>query len=401
MSRSATLDGLRGYFLVFMMVNHVVLAGGVLLAKVNHAELGYVQDAQGFVLLSGIVAGMYYTRVWTQRSPEAARRRLFARARELYVSTMLVIALVTAMVVLVPGAREPLGGFLGHLAWLEPGTLLASALLLHSPTFTDLLIQYILYLAATPLLLRLILDGHARKVALGSAALWAAVQMGLHVPVLSALDAGLGRLSDGLAVRGPFNPLAWQVLYVAGLLIGSAVQRGRFDTDRWFPVERPPWLVPALVTVVVCAAWHLSFVHELVSPIVGERFLRYVDRTEFSLVYLANFTALAYVVSWLLIAGPRSSHPVAAGTARLLTALFNLPFLRLLGRHSLQVYLFHVLVAYAILLIDLFGGPFNQFTKAVLLLASVASLAIPALWRERSRAKPAERGAVRMGSSRG
>lgn len=83
MSRSATLDGLRGYFLVFMMVNHVVLAGGVLLAKVNHAELGYVQDAQGFVLLSGIVAGMYYTRVWTQRSPEAARRRLFARAREL------------------------------------------------------------------------------------------------------------------------------------------------------------------------------------------------------------------------------------------------------------------------------------------------------------------------------
>ncbi|WP_207459244.1 OpgC domain-containing protein [Azospirillum sp. SYSU D00513] len=383
MNRSDVLDGLRGYFLVFMMVNHFVVAGGVLLAKLNHAEFGFVQDAQGFVFLSGLVAGLYYARVYTQRSPAAARQRLWSRAIELYLYTVGVIAIVTAAIALIPGAAEPLAGFLGHLSGREPGTILAALLLLHSPTFTDLLIQYILYLAATPFLLRLILNGHARTVAFGSVAAWASVQTGLHLPFLAAIDALLGGMTPGLAVRGPFNPLAWQILYVSGLLAGCAVQRGTFDAERWFPVARPPLLVPALVTVLACACWHLALANGLVGPAVEAHFLRHVNRTEFSLVYLANFAALAYVIAWLLIAGHRSDHPVAAWTGQFLHRLFTLPFLRLLGRHSLHVYLFHVLVSYAVLLLDLFFGPFGETTKTMLLLSSITSLAIPALLRER------------------
>ena len=47
MNRLEILDGLRGYFLVFMLLNHLSFTGGYLLVKVNHAEFGFVEDAQG------------------------------------------------------------------------------------------------------------------------------------------------------------------------------------------------------------------------------------------------------------------------------------------------------------------------------------------------------------------
>lgn len=393
MGRSDVVDGLRGYFLVFMMVNHIVLAGGVLLAKINHAELGYVQDAQGFVLLSGLVAGLYYTGVATRRSHAEASARLWNRAWTLYLYTMLVIALITATVLVIPGAADRMTDFMGNLTQPRAWTLLAAALLIHSPTFSDLLVQYVIYLAATPLLLRLILAGYAREVAFGSVALWASVQIGLHVPFVALLDGGLGALEPGLEMRTPFNVLAWQILYVTGLLAGCAVRMRRFDKDFWFPVERPPALVPALAVVAGCAVWRLSFAADLVPPAVAERFLRFEDRTEFSLLYLVNFAALAYAVAWLLIAGPRSSSPAAVAAGNLLHRLFSLSFLRLLGRHSLHVYLFHVLVTYAIILLDQFHGPFGQGTKSLILIAAVASLALPALVRE-------HRGALRVPQNR-
>ena len=52
MSRLAVLDGMRGYFLVFMLLNHLSFTGGLWLVHINHAELGFVQDAQGFIFLS-------------------------------------------------------------------------------------------------------------------------------------------------------------------------------------------------------------------------------------------------------------------------------------------------------------------------------------------------------------
>src|SRR3546814_8239268 len=51
MKRYDILDGFRGYFLVFMLVNHLAFQGGSRLAKLNHSELGYVQDAQGFIFI--------------------------------------------------------------------------------------------------------------------------------------------------------------------------------------------------------------------------------------------------------------------------------------------------------------------------------------------------------------
>src|SRR3546814_10449839 len=71
MKRYDILDGFRGYFLVFMLVNHLAFQGGSRLAKLNHSELGYVQDAQGFIFISGLIVGLCYARGYIRGGHEA------------------------------------------------------------------------------------------------------------------------------------------------------------------------------------------------------------------------------------------------------------------------------------------------------------------------------------------
>ena len=61
MNRLGFIDGLRGYFLVFMMINHLNFTGGYWLVKLNHNQLAFVEDAQGFIFLSGPVSYTHLT----------------------------------------------------------------------------------------------------------------------------------------------------------------------------------------------------------------------------------------------------------------------------------------------------------------------------------------------------
>ena len=58
MKRFDLIDGMRGYFLVFMLINHLVFARGFWLVEINHRQFAFVEDAQGFVFLSGLLIGI-------------------------------------------------------------------------------------------------------------------------------------------------------------------------------------------------------------------------------------------------------------------------------------------------------------------------------------------------------
>ena len=53
-------------------------------------------------------------------------------------------------------------------------------------------------------------------------------------------------------------------------------------------------------------------------------------------------------------------------------------FLTFLGKHSLQVYAYHVVVVYAVLGFDARIGPFSETTKTLIALAAIVSLIVPA-----------------------
>ncbi|UEM02910.1 OpgC domain-containing protein [Skermanella rosea] len=378
MKRFAILDGLRGYFLVFMMLNHLPFQGELLLARINHSELGYVQDAQGFVFISGVIIGLYYTRMIAKGQTSLMDAKILNRAYELYVYAVIVLAVVLFLAVLVPNSRPLWGHFMWEMYQTPTLTGVSAFLLLYQPTFMDILPQYIVYLVASPLLLRWVARGYWREVLGASVLLWLMVQLGLHLPAIRIVEETVGAYAPGFVLRGHFNPLGWQVVFVTGLLLGAADARGELDWDRWFSPRRTDLLKVSIALVLLFMAFRLGFTNGLVPDSMALRFDVYNNRGEFALVYLLNFAGLAYLVAWLLVAGREASSPVARTAGVLLNRLFNWRFLTFIGKHSLQVYAYHVVVVYVILGFDGRIGPFTEGTKTAITLLAIASLLVPA-----------------------
>ena len=78
--------------------------------------------------------------------------------------------------------------------------------------------------------------------------------------------------------------------------------------------------------------------------------------------------------------------------AAMLRGLVMLPFLRLIGRHSLQTYVWRLMLVFGMRIADFHAGPFPQPVRIILALACIGLLALPAIWRERGRLFAAPQG---------
>jgi hypothetical protein len=394
MRRLEALDGLRGYFLVFMMLNHLYFEDSFFLGKMNHQELGYVQDAQGFVFLSGLLIGMVYTGRMRREGFWAGASKIWRRALDLYIYAMGCILAIVALSMVLPEANLFWYPWLWQLVEGQFWFIVSSALLLYQPSYMDILPQYIIYLIVAPPLVWLCIQGRWLPIAIGSALLWLAVQFGAHIPLSWGVEGAMQVVDPELGFRAPFNVLAWQTVFMSGMVLGSMSVTGQIDWQRTFDPRRAEIFWAAVAIVLFFMAWRLALTYQIVPEATVRRFRSIEIRNEFSLLFLVNFAAMAYMVGWLMIAGVRSEHPWIKAVGDALHALFSLSFLRLLGRHSLQVYAFHVIVVYFSGALGHHYGPFGDVTETFMALAAVASLAIPALiherWmaRKRGEAKP-------------
>lgn len=384
MRRLELLDGMRGYFLVFMMLNHLTFAGGYLLVKINHGELGYVQDAQGFVFLSGLLVGMVYARRMIKEGYAAGARKIRKRAFEIYRYAAACLLAVMAFGFVLSASATYWEPWLWDLANHDPLYALASLLLLYQPTYMDILPQYIVYMLVSPPLIWLCVTGRWMWVAALSAAVWITVQLGLHFPLASGMRAALDWVHEGEMFRTAFNVLAWQVVFMSGLVLGALTANGKIDWGKVMDPRRPALAWAALALVLVFMTIRFGFTFQYLPEAMKERFTSLDNRVEFSFVYLVNFMATGYLVAWTVMAGPACENRIVRALGHGLRWIFSLSFLRFIGRHSLQVYAWHVVVVYLLKGFEHHYGPFTEWTKTAIALVAVASLAVPALYRERA-----------------
>lgn len=401
MKRLGVIDGLRGYFLVFMFLNHLTFAGGYLLVRINHAELGFVQDAQGFIFLSGLLVGMVYAPRMLRRGFAAGAVPIWRRTAELYAYTIACVVAILVLRGLLPGAPRLWEGWLGGLGSGGFAFRAAGAALLYQPTFLDILPQYVVYLLVAPPLLWLAVSGRWLRVVVGSMVLWLAVQTGVHLPAADAINGLLAQADPNLMMRLAFNVFAWQAIFFVAMVIGVLVVQGRLDPAAMFDPKKTLLVRAFAGALLFFVAFRLAFTLGLVPEIVMKRFQVYENRPEFGAIFLVNFTLLAYVLAWMLIAGPKAENRIVATIARWLLALFSLSFLRLLGRHSLQIYAWHVVLVYLVFWFDGRAGPFGEGTKTLVALVGVALLSLPAFYREWRGERRARVAGARAGSGPG
>lgn len=317
--RDPRLDVFRGLCLVMIFINHVPKN---VFEAFTSRNFGFSDAAEGFVMMSGIAAGLAYSADFRlHERVMTGVTRAWKRVWTIYLAHMLTTAGALAMaagaVLWLGDARILFENNFEYVFQQPLQTLVAMPLLLHQFGYINILPLYLVLLFVAPVALY---AAWRRPMLLWAAsfALW--------------FVAGVWRWglpNWPMAGNWFFNPITWQVIFVTGLLIGVAMKDGR----RLVPVL--PWLQWAtglflafalLATQVTEVSRAMGHTLWLIKDFTGVPWnLTSFDKPYVTAPRLLHILALTYFLSSLPVVRRICAHSLAAP-------------LELLGRHSLPVF---------------------------------------------------------------
>ena len=387
--RLLSIDGLRGAFLILMTLTHITVPGGSVLKALHPDTISFIDSATGFVFLSGLMAGLVYAGTARRRGLAQAARRMETRAAQLYGYALGLIALIALTAWMAPYAAVAWSEWAGALVRPDLSVLVSAALLLQEASFADVLPMYAVFLALGPLAIWMCQTGRTSLLLAGSTLVWAATQLGATAPVTAAVAHGLAQVRPDLALPDAFNLFGWQILFVWGLAAGAAAANGRLTLAALARPEAAAlfWLCLAATAAMAATVVGLRLHHlnEWAPGSLAWVVDAYTRKERLGIGCLVNFIIFAYPVTWMLAAGVRA-RGASGALSRAFAAVVQLPFLRLLGRHSLQVYAWQVVLIYGVKILDGRLGASSPILNAGLILGCMALLSVPALLRERRAA---------------
>jgi hypothetical protein len=314
---------LRGMALVIIFITHIP---GLVFAGLTPRAFGFADAAEAFVLLAGLAAYFAYAPTFLHGEIGVARMArgsfpIFTRVWQLYITHVALVLLVTG--ILAYAAQR-----FGDPDYLESGGLdiLLSApadavrgivTLTFLPHFLDILPLYILFLAGMPLVL-LALRLHWMVPLAASLALYGWTQVTwVNIPNINASSVWF------------FNPFAWQILFVTGIVVAHLGATGRLDAlfARRGLVRAITALALLYVIFTFLAAGPWRQIASLANvEVLDIALLPLVDKTNLTPLRLLD----AFAKFWLLAVLIKRSAPwLASLPARVLI---------LAGRHSLPVF---------------------------------------------------------------
>lgn len=379
MGRISILDGLRGWCLVFMMVTHLHINGDFLLGYAHFNQLTFADSAQAFIFLSGLLVGLVGVKQYRRQGITLMTRRYWGRALELYGWHLGLLVTVMTLVWLVPASWFAWRDWLQHLLVAGDAYAGATAALLYQPTYLDILPQYILYLLAAPLAIYMVANGKSGYVLAGSIGLWLAVQLGLDAPLATWLQEAVRLSGQHVTFRAAFNPLAWQLLFVTGLVLGGMLVHGEIDANRLLAPQHGLLLQLVLGLLALSILLRLALPYLVAAnPEWAARFQPFEDRQALALLRVSNFAGLAFVLAWVLAVAPTSRRPWLQVVGTNAHRLLGHSWFSMLGRHSLPVFVFHVLLIYVLKFADTQLGGIADPWYSLLALVAIVSLGVPA-----------------------
>lgn len=325
--RDTRIDVLRGLALVMIFVNHVP---GTAFEALTSRNFGFSDAAEGFVFLSGLSAVLAYAGGLAARPLWPGVRRIWKRAWTLYLVHLLITLWAIAIVVATlrhGGSGALLAGDNFQFLVSDPlGVLIGLPLLGHQFGYVNILPLYAVLLLAAPAMIM-------------AAVRWPRATLAASVAVWAA--AGLAHLNlPNRPLPGGwfFNPFAWQLIFVLGILTGIRMTRG----GRFVPVNRGLILAAAayLILSLVWLKW--PALQDRGNAALGwlaaqgvPALLRDFDKTYVAVPRLLHFLSLAYLLS------------VLPGLRRICDGRTLAP-LALLGRHALPVFALGTIMSFAV-----------------------------------------------------
>jgi hypothetical protein len=204
-SRDLRLDLLRGLCILVMFLDHMGIFGtSSWLYAITFNGQFYVSAAEGFVFISGLVMGMVYFKLIAKEGIGKAVPKILSRVWKLYLLAVAITIISTLFAMYTPMSLW------ANREWLmyeNPFEMIAGALTLHWGFHgSSILIMYVIFLAASPLIFYALTKTKTLTVLMVSGAIW------------------LGNMIFPNQFTQPFAsnfPLAsWQFLFVTALVMG-------------------------------------------------------------------------------------------------------------------------------------------------------------------------------------
>jgi len=273
-ARSSSVDFLRGLSLIAISIDHVPQS---LLAHLTLHAYAYCDAAEVFVFLGGYASAAAYGSSIARGGASLARRRFIRRSVQIYRAYLLTAGLMLlvglAMLALRIHTAALAYTYAAQLLGRPLQTLFDIAMLRSQPYLAAVLPMYMGFALCVPLLAPV--SGHRPGIALvASLSLW------LCAPALAHL------LPSAEPGGWAFNPFAWQLMFVLGMLCRLHPVPTEFQTSR--TGLRLTWL--ALAMALAFATYKL-FLESQSEPGYLKQNLSYLR--------VVSFVSIAWVVAQL------------------------------------------------------------------------------------------------------
>jgi len=216
MKRLVICDSLRGIMLLMMIVDHSPSQ----LRLFTDQPMGFSTTAEGFVFVSAFLAGMIFRRRTDKAGFAAAGSATIYRAWRIYRAHLLTVFFAFVIGSFFLGGLPGVGNLLDQYLKNPAAAIVGSAVLLFQPPLMDILPMYIWFSFLTPLAFLAAQRWGWKAVIYTSLAVWLISQTRVRDWLVTA--------SEGIPYveLGPFDILAWQLLWISGLFFGQRFQGG-------------------------------------------------------------------------------------------------------------------------------------------------------------------------------
>jgi hypothetical protein len=282
MKRLIIFDVLRGIFLLMMIVDHSPSR----LRLFTDQPIGFFTSAEGFVFVSAFLAGMLFRRRTEKSGFAAARSATTRRAWRIYRAHLLTLAFAFLIGSLFLAELPGVGNLLGQYLKNPGAAVVGSAILLFRPPLMDILPMYIWFSFLTPLAFLAARRWGWKTVISASLAVWLISQTRVRDWLVTA--------SQGIPYveLGPFDMLAWQLLWIIGLFFGQRFQGGAAV------IHIPRSLQPVLLALVIgFLGWRWGSIY-LGVDLSNQMWL--LDKWHLGPLRLMNFFAAGWLISKFL-----------------------------------------------------------------------------------------------------
>jgi hypothetical protein len=278
--------------------------------------LGYFSAAEAFLVLSGYVAFLVYSR--HSETPRLLRKVIWRRTFIIYLFHIIGALFALMLTSALPYYDEIWQNSYGTVNWSTEPLLTTVALLgfLEFPAYHDILVLYLLPMIFLPFALHLINTGKVKIVAFLSFSVWLISQYidrSIVEPIVSFVNP------DATPQLMYIDPFSWQIYFYLGLLIAAFRNSMRLSNFGWITIS--------VLAISGMLARHIT------GPWIGLAGFEWLigDSANAPLLHIVNVIVWAAVFAKLAAIKPN---------------LFTSRYPIFIGKHALPVFAFHSVVLF-------------------------------------------------------